>query len=202
MYGDFINADLISRAAPQSPQERYDAALRDAVDQVIDQHYDKAMAALKAAQQIQDTELVRNEIAKIDDLLRQKAAAEQTVRDVQTVLDDGRPDDASRLGIDALQQFGGGGDFADNLSQQKRQADTLVAASLSSDDERFNRFKTEGDMARSTANFRAAALSYEQALRFREDPTVRATYDDTVARLSRYDDDLHRAATAPRSGGT
>ena len=194
---DKVFDDIVTGVVPTN-QDRYDAALLEALDHLADRHYNQALVALQTAQQAQDTELVRREIAKVSGLIDQLAAAEKTKNDVQTVLDDGKPDDAARLGNDALKQFGGGGDIADELAQQKRQADTLVAAALPNDDERFNRFRTEGDDARTAANLRAAALAYEQALRFREDADVRQKYTAVQTALTSYDDNLRRAARLRR----
>ncbi len=189
---------LVTRIVAPTNQDRYDAALGEAIDYLADLDYKKALAALVKAQQAQDTEVVRREIAKVTDLIAQQEAAAQTARDVQTVLSDGKPEDAARLGNEALKQFGGGGDITDNLTQQKREADALVAASLPTDDDRFNRFRAEGDDVRTANNLRAAGLAYEQALRFREDAEVRRQYDAVQSAMTRYDDALRRAAKLRR----
>ena len=185
---------LVTRIVEPTNQDRYDAALADAIDRLADRQYGPALAALKAAQQAQDNEVVRREIAKVSELIRQQQEAEQTARDVQTVLSDGRPEEAAELSKQALAQFGGGGDIADNFAQQKHQADALVAATLPTDDDRFARFRADGADARAANNLPPAALSYEQALRFRDDADVRRQYESVQAVLTRYDAGLRRAA--------
>src|SRR5262249_21618221 len=121
---------LAATLAEPTTQEKYDAALREALDHLLDQRYNSALASLKEAQRFNDTELVQREIAKVEYQIRQQEAAQQTARDVRTVIDDGKPEEAARLGADAVKQFGGGGDLSDEIVQQKRQADALVADTL------------------------------------------------------------------------
>src|SRR5262249_38322480 len=88
-------------------QEKYDAALLDAVNLVADGNFADALAALEAARAIQDTEQVHIEIDKVKRRVEQQAAAEQTVLDIQAVLADGTADEAAKLAAAALQNYGG-----------------------------------------------------------------------------------------------
>src|SRR5262249_51577933 len=54
-----------------SVQEKYDAALLDALNQMADKKYADALAALEAARALQDTEQVRLEIEKVTQLQAQ-----------------------------------------------------------------------------------------------------------------------------------
>ena len=73
-----------------TPQERYDAALWDALTLVADHKLPEALAALEKARTNQDTEQVRQEIAKLKVRLDAKSAAERTALDIQTILTDGK----------------------------------------------------------------------------------------------------------------
>jgi hypothetical protein len=116
-------------AADPGQEEKYDAALLDAVNLLSERKYAQALAALEAARAIQDTEQVRREIQRVRVLLEQEAAAERTVQDIQTVLNQGNPTEASRLATAALQQYGAT-DAAERLTRLKIQADALVSAQL------------------------------------------------------------------------
>src|SRR5207237_95212 len=112
-----------------SKQEQYDAALLDALNLVAERKLPEALTILQKAQAVQDTEQVQREIEKIKGLIEQQAAAERTVVDIQTVLKDGKPEDAARLAATGLQQYGGT-DVAGQLAKLKRQADALLAIGL------------------------------------------------------------------------
>src|SRR5439155_1113650 len=73
-----------------TPQERYDAALWDALALVADHKLPEALAGLEKARALQDTEHVRREIAKLKVRLDAKVSAERTALDIQTVLTDGQ----------------------------------------------------------------------------------------------------------------
>src|SRR5437867_9711134 len=68
-----------------SVQEKYDAALLDALNQLADKKYTEALAALEAARALRDTEEVQVEIAKVQRLQQQQAAANKAAQDIQTV---------------------------------------------------------------------------------------------------------------------
>ena len=55
-------------------------AIRDQLDSLLDQRYNAALAALKEAQGINNTDMVQREIARVEDLIRQQEAAQQTSR--------------------------------------------------------------------------------------------------------------------------
>ncbi len=110
-----------------APQEKYDAALLDALNYLADHRYADALASLEAARAAQDTDQVRLEIDKVKKLQEQQAAAEQTVQDIQTVLTQGKADEAADLATTALLQYGPT-DAAAELAKLKREADALRAA--------------------------------------------------------------------------
>ena len=181
----------------RSAQEKYDAALLDAVNRMAERDYRAALLSLEAARAAQDTEQVRREIERMRTLLEQQAAAERTLRDIQIVLDDGKPEEASRLAAAALRQYGGS-DAAERLAQIKRQADALLAAQTGDAAARRNRFRTDAEAALREKNLRAAALAFEQALQDGEDPDLRKQLDAVRADLARYDDLRRRAAELRR----
>src|SRR5262249_50700586 len=116
----------VSVALELSTQEKYNAALLDALGQLADKKCSQALAALEATRALNDTDQVRKEIDKVKGLLEQQASAERAGRDIQTVLAQGKPEEASQLATAALQQYGPT-DVADPLARLKRQADAVTA---------------------------------------------------------------------------
>jgi tetratricopeptide (TPR) repeat protein len=179
--------------AERSPQEKYDAALLDALNLLAGRKYGEALDALQSARAVQDTEQIRAWIDKVKKLQEQQAAAEQTVADIKTVLDEGKGDEAGRLAAQGLQQYGGG-DTAAALGRLKREADALVLAAVNDDQARRDRLRHEADDALRDKNLRAAAIALEQLLACGEDDAVRRQLDDVRSALGRYDDNRRRAA--------
>lgn len=188
-YGDEVVAAL---PAP-TKQERYEAALLEAVDFLAERKYRDALTALEKAQKIQDTGAVQREMDKIGTILAQEAAAEKAVQDVKTVLDDGKADEAAKLASAALGQYGGG-DRADELARLKQQADAVVTAAADSAVVRRTALKTEADAAVQSGNLRAAAVALEQAVGLGDDPVLARQLDELRDRLRTYDDNRRRAA--------
>jgi tetratricopeptide (TPR) repeat protein len=185
--------DLPADKGPQlTKDERYDAALLEALGKMADRNYADALAALEQARAVQDTEQVRLEIDKVRKLIDEQKAAEQTQRDVQAVLNDGKPEEAAKLASAGLQQYGGG-DSAGPLAQLKREADALASAPIEDGAVRRARFTREGDDAVRDRNLRAAVIAYEQALQASDDPAVHTKLDEVRVSVSRYDEQRQRA---------
>jgi tetratricopeptide (TPR) repeat protein len=188
---------LVASLAEPTKQERYDALLLDAFSLLADRKYAEALNSLQTAQSVQDTEQVRLEIDKVKAVIAQQTAAERTARDIQAVLNEGKADEAAKLGTQALQQFGGT-DLADDLGKLKREADALAAAPVDDRAARQARFRDEAAAALRDQNLRAAAIACEQALQAGDDPELRRQYDEVRAALARYDDSRARAARLRR----
>ena len=168
-------------------QEKYEAALTDALLALADRKWADALAAFEAARAIQDTEFIQSEIAKLKGRLEQDGTATATVKNIETVLNEGRAEDAVKLTKEGLKEFGDG-DNAPKLIQLGVQAEALLAVQKKEEAEaRFARFRAEGDTAVRERNLRAGALAYEQALLTREDPELQKTYDDLREKLDKYD---------------
>jgi tetratricopeptide (TPR) repeat protein len=199
--GDGNNAnsgapDLSVPAPALSKDEKYNAALLNAITSLSDRKFAEALTALESARAISDTEQVRNEIDKVKRLMEDDRAAEQTKRDIQTVLNDGKADDAAKLAGSGLATFGGG-DRAEEIAQLKREADAVAVAPLDAAT-RQARFLQEGDQAYRDKNLRAAAIAYDQVLQQGDDPVVRARLEEVRTSISRYDDGRRRAAELRR----
>jgi tetratricopeptide (TPR) repeat protein len=188
------------KAAEPTPQERYDAALLEALCLMAERKYNQALLSLETARSIQDTEQVRLEIDKIKASIAQQEAAEKTARDIQAVLADGKADEAAKLGTAALQQFGAT-DAADDLAKLKRQADAVAVAPVDDTAVRRARFQQEAESAYRDKNLRAAAIAYEQLLQLGEDVEARRRCDEVRDALTRYDDARARAAQLRRDPG-
>lgn len=178
-------------------QDKYDAALAGALGLLAERKLPEALASLEAAKSFQNTEFIRGEIDKLRTRLEQQAAADRTVQDIQTVLEQGNPAKATELATTALKEYGGT-ESAPQLLKLKLQADALAAAPLADNAAKQRHFRDEADAALKDQNKRAAALALEQALAFGDDATLRQTYDQVRADLTKYDDNRARAAELRR----
>jgi tetratricopeptide (TPR) repeat protein len=188
-------------ALDTTAQEKYDAALQDAFSLLADRKYPEALAALEAARSFKDSEFLKAEAGKLKTRLEQQAAAEKTVLDVQTVLDQGKTAEAGQLANAALAQYGGT-DAAPGLVKLKLQTDALISAQLAKNPAKHKRFREEGEAALKEKNLRAAALALEQALQSGDDPALRKQYEDIQASLKRYDECRGKAVELRRDPAT
>jgi hypothetical protein len=185
---------------PDANQEKYDAAVFEALNLVADKKYQEALLSLEAAAKFRDTEFIRNEIKKLRDRIEQLAAAEQTAHDIQTVLDQGKYAEAAKLATIALQQFGST-DAAPKLIKIKQQADAIVAGDLGDNAAKFKLFSAEGQKALEAGNLRAAAVAFEQALQYGDDAKLKAQYDALRDQLAKYDDNRQKAQDLRKDPG-
>src|SRR5262249_42567556 len=179
--------------APNADQEKYEAALLEAFDLLGQKKYAEALTSLETAARFKDTELVQTEIKKLRLRIDQQRAAQRTLQDIQTVLDQGQVAEAGRLATAALQEFGAT-DVAPELVKVKLQADALAVAQLNDNAARHKAFRDQGEAALQVGNLRAASLAFEQALQFADDAPLRQRYDEIRGKLAKYDDDRQRAA--------
>jgi tetratricopeptide (TPR) repeat protein len=179
-------------------QEKYEAALADALTALADRKFEDALVAFEAARTIQDTEFVQSEIAKLKERIGQNDTAKTTVQSIETVLSEGKADEAVKLTNDAIREFGAGDD-APKLIQLRLQADALASVQMNEpNDARYNRYRAEGEAAVGEKNLRAAALAFEQALLARADAELQKVADEIRARLDRYDAQRKKAAELRR----
>lgn len=170
-------------------QEKYEAALSDALTALAERKWTDALASFEIAQSIDDTEFVQGEIARLKSRIEQDVAAKSTVKDIESVLSDGNADDALKLAKNALKEFGDGDD-ADELIKLRLQAEALRSAGAKDKEDneaRYQRFRKEGEAAMEEKNLRAAALAFEQALQARDDAGLLTKYEDIRAKLDTYD---------------
>ena len=177
-----------------SKQDKYDAAIGDALVALADHKWNDALAAYETARGFQDTEFVQSEISKLKARIDQDVAAKDTVKNIETVINDGKADDAAKLAKDALNTFGDGDDAA-KLVQLRLQAEALKNAEKEeAKDARYARFKKEAEDALAEKNLRAAALALEQAVLARDDADLQKIYDDVRGKLDAYDTLRKKAA--------
>ena len=196
----FASPSLAFPAAPPpefSAQEKYDAALLEALNLLAEGKHAQALAALENARALQDTEQVRQQIDHLRLVLDQHKAAERTVHDIQTVLDGGKAEEAARLTTVALSQYGGS-DAAEQLARQKREAEVLVSVAANDKAAYCERLRREAEAARRDNNLRAAAIALEQALPYGDDPEARRQLEELHGLLARYDENRRRAAELRR----
>jgi hypothetical protein len=180
-----------------SQQDKYDAALLEALSYMAGRKYQQALASLENARAVQDTEQIRQQIDRVKTLIDQQAVTDRTIQDIQTVLDGGKPEEAARLATASLQQFGGT-DAAEVLAKLKRQADAMTAAQLDNKIAYGERLRQEGDAAIRDRNLRAAAIAYEQALTYGDNADLKRQLDQVRTALACYDDNRRRAAELRR----
>ncbi|MFM7150509.1 MAG: hypothetical protein ACKO23_11750, partial [Gemmataceae bacterium] len=130
-------------------------------------------------------------------LLDQDAAADKAIKDVKTILDDGKPEEAAKLATAALGQFGGG-DQSSELARLKQEADAVVNATSPNNAVRRASLKAEAEAALTANNLRAAAIALEQATSMENDPALDAKLTDLRQKLQTYDDNRKRAAELRR----
>ena len=182
-------------APAEDKQEKYETAIGEALLAMAERKWDAALIALETAKSFDDTEFVRNEIARVRERLDQDGATKNVVKNIEAVINDGKADEAAKLVNDALKEFGDGDDAA-KLVQLKLQADALQGVQNKEDDDaRFKRFKGEAEAAIGEKNLRAAALALEQALQAKNDADLQTTYDDIRDKLDRYDAARNKAKT-------
>jgi tetratricopeptide (TPR) repeat protein len=188
---------ILANLAQPNTQEQCDAALLQALGQISEKKYADALASLETARALRDGEQIQEQIEHVKALLAQQAAAEKTVQDIRSVLNDGKAEDAAKLSTTALGQFGGS-DAADELAKLKRQADALAVAPVDDRAARRNLFLQEALAAMKDNNLRSAAIGYEQVLQTGDDANIRKDLHDIRAKLTRYDDGRRRAADLRR----
>jgi hypothetical protein len=177
---------------PDAPA-KYDAALAQGLDLMADRKWDDAIAAFETARGFKDTPTVQAAITRVKQHIDEEVAAERVATDIQTIIEDGRPEEAAKLANDAVQQYSETRS-AEKLTSLKRQADALVAAPATEKKEQFNRLRDAYLAARKDNQLRAAALALEQALQFADDADLKKELDDLRATLKQYDDLRAKAA--------
>ncbi len=200
-YGRMHDRIFNSFAEP-SRKDRYDAALLDAIGHIAEQKYNLALLDLQTAQGLDDSELVRTEIARVTDLLAQQVTAAKTVQDLQTVLKDGPADLAGPLSNDALKQFGGT-DQGPALADVQRQAEAIRLASADVQKVRRDQLLLDAEAARKDNNLRAAVIASEMALADAPaDDPQRQAFEAVRVRLNRYDEQRELANRLRRDRAT
>jgi tetratricopeptide (TPR) repeat protein len=175
----------------------YEAAVLAAINLLGERKLPEALAAMEKAKSFQDTEFIRQEIAKLRLRIDQQNAAVKTAQDIQLVLDDGKLDDAAKLADAALLQYGPT-DTAEQLAKLKVAADALATGQIVDKAEKFRYFRKAALAALEEKNLRAAALASEQALQYGDDAVLRAAYDGLRKTLNEYDEKRQRAAELRR----
>jgi tetratricopeptide (TPR) repeat protein len=191
--------DAASTPAPidePGRRARYEVAVAEGNEFIAEQRWRDALTAFRTALDIRRDDLT---IAAVDRLQRRvdaEDAAEETANNIQTVLDEGKPEDAARLAAKALLDFGNT-DLVPRLAKLKREADALVTVGIEDRKARFQHFRDEYESAKEK-NKRAALLALEQALQNGDEGELKATYEVLAADLRRYDELRDRATRLRR----
>ncbi|MFL5341791.1 MAG: hypothetical protein ACJ8F7_16725, partial [Gemmataceae bacterium] len=177
-----------SDAKPSSlePANRalYDEAMSAALGFLADRKPDQALTKFEAARALLDNDLVNAAVRTVRQRLEVEGAADQVAADVETILEEGRADEAAKLGASALLQFG---DTAarERITRLVRQAYSLVTTQTA---DRQARFKNEFEAAQKQHNLRAAVLALEETLQNGADPGVNQQLIDIRGTLRKYDE--------------
>jgi hypothetical protein len=118
--------------AADDKQEKFDAALNDALVLLADRKYAEALVAMEAARNLDDNDFIRGEIAKLKQRLEQDGAAKSAVQNIEAVLGEGKGGEAAQLTVQALKEFGGGADGT-ALVKLRLQADALATVQNAED---------------------------------------------------------------------
>ena len=141
----------------EEKQDKYEAALEEAIRALAERKWSEALHAFETARSFKDTDFVQAEIATLKNRIEQDGTAKTTVKNIETVLNDGKAEEAVKLAGDALKEFGDGDDAA-RLVQLSLQADALQGVQKKEDnDARYNRCRKLADDAIAAKNLRAAA---------------------------------------------
>ena len=178
--------------------EKYQAALLESLSCMADKKYAEALTALQAAQAAKDSEVVRQQIARVQGLILDQQSFEETVTDIQAVIDQGQGEQAAQLAILALAQFGDGPE-AVKLAALKRQADALVAARNFDTSKLLERLRVEAEVALKENNLRTAVVCYEQMVALKDDPVLQKQLEVSRTRLNKYESAMERAGELRRN---
>ena len=179
-------------------EQKFKDALHAALKATLDNDHQEALEHFEAALALKDDDFVRAEIARLKGRIEQDGTVKSTIKNIETVINEGKADEAAKLVNDALKEFGAGND-ADTLVQLKLQTDALQAVQNKEEPAaRFKRFQQEGNDALAEKNLRAAVLAYEQALQAQDDKATQQKYEDARAALEKYDTLRKRAAELRR----
>jgi tetratricopeptide (TPR) repeat protein len=172
---------------PDLKLEQYEAAVRDGLEATAARNWQGALGQFEIAKNLDNNDFVQSQITYLKGRIDADNAVKTTAKDIETVLNDGKAEDAAKLAADALKEFGDGDD-ADRLIALRLQAEAVRAAETEEKaDARYTRFRKEAEQALDDKNLRAAALAFEQALLARDDADLKKTYDGVRAKLDQYD---------------
>jgi tetratricopeptide (TPR) repeat protein len=189
------SAEIVVSLTPKelTAEEKHNQALFDALRHLATRDYADALNSLQAAQAAKETEQTRELLVRLHGLQIRAAAFDQTVADIQSILDQGHGEQAAQLVIAALGQYSEPEEAA-KLGALKRQADALLAAAKPDIAAQITRWRAEAENALKENNLRAAQLALDQALALRPDAALQQRAEELKARLAKYDAARDRAA--------
>jgi len=177
------------------------ATFRTGLEMLAAHRFEEALITFGAIDHVDP--IVQSLMSRSKRQWEREAIAAAITNDIQGVLDAGKPDEAAKLAVQTLRQFGATG-AASRLLTLKRQADALIAAAEPSPleaggprpadairDERLNRLRHEAEQEQDK---RIALLDLEQAIRLGGKEEIRSLYLKACQELRRYDQ--ARAAAA------
>jgi colicin import membrane protein len=177
--------------------EKYQQALVQSLSYLADRKYAEALTSLQAAQALQDTDLVREQIAKVEGLVADRASFDRTVADIQTVIDQGQAEQAVELVTLAMAQYTDVND-AGQLASLKRQANALITAKNGDVTVQITRYRQQAEKAKQENNLRAALLSLEEAQAVKADAGLQQEVETLRTKLNHHDAALERATQLRR----
>jgi hypothetical protein len=186
-------------AADLNFQQFASVPLSQGLNLMAEHRYEEALSAFGA---INDSVLIPRVKRRMED----EAIAAALADDIEAILEDGNPEEASRLAAKSLElQRFGDTDGADRLVGIKRRADALIAVGLgisgtgskptaagaglaASEREAFvNRFRREFEDAEQEHNRRLALLALEQVARYAGDDRSKSEYTEFCRKMDQYD---------------
>src|SRR5262245_48338560 len=180
-------------SVPLSPRARYETALSSASMLLNEGKLADALTALRQLQNLENTPMVADAIATTEAQLAAAAVAEQVTAEIRALLNDGRPEQAAQLALDALRVFGDGS-AAPPLVVLRRAAAAL-GATPTEQPAQLARLQKEVQDAAAANNLRGAVLILERTATELNNSSVKHAYDQLQDRLGRYDRAMARAAS-------
>ncbi|MCX7699581.1 MAG: hypothetical protein N2039_01755, partial [Gemmataceae bacterium] len=176
------------------------SSVRAGLEWLAARHWSRALEQFQVARDLHSSDWLHTLIERLKVLIGREAEAELVARDIQIVLEAGRPAEASRLASEALRGFSHLR-TADRLAVLKRQADALLLLQSPPEQrqQHLERMKDEYNQAVAEQNLRAAWLAVDDLLAWTDEPEWRSKHETTTEQFRRYEKLRHAALTVWRN---
>jgi tetratricopeptide (TPR) repeat protein len=175
----------------RTTQQRYESELAAASAFLKEEKLPEAYGAVKRAQAVDDTLLVKSLLASIEGRAEFSQTANTTAAAIVALIAEGRIESAGQIVRDALRVFGGSG-AGPYFAGLQRQTDALVLSGMDPP-ARGAHVQKDLEEAIKASALRSAVLAFEQGKFLSNEARVRRAFDDVRTRLRRFEDAIGRA---------